>query len=117
MLDSTPEEIKKELPLYGKRNKSYAMAVHFDNFNPDNYLIIDIRNPIDYRSRHLPNAQNITDYEQLCALIKSNPDSKILLQCYSGHTVAELGSHLVLQGYQNIYFLDELIDDFWENSR
>lgn len=103
-----------EFPIYGTRNKSYAKAVHFTDFKPKEYVIVDIRALEDYHTRHLPDACHVHEYDQLIELIKSNAQKKILLQCYSGHTAAELGSQLVADGYDNIYFLDEVLEDYWE---
>ncbi len=108
---------KEKLPVYGKRNHSYAYAVHFDSFNPDDYIIVDIRHKQDYESRHFLNAIHVGDYEELLNIIESNADKKVLLQCYSGHTVSLIGNDLVLKGYKNIYFLDEVFEDFWDDNK
>ncbi|RAX58690.1 hypothetical protein CCZ01_02370 [Helicobacter monodelphidis] len=101
------------LPVYGKRNQSFAKAVHFDNFCPQDYVILDIRQTQDFLERHLPYAEHIDGYEKLIKVIEENVEKKILLQCYSGHTASLLGNDLVLSGYKNIYFLDEYLEDFW----
>ncbi|MGX3045160.1 rhodanese-like domain-containing protein [Helicobacter sp. T3_23-1056] len=69
--------------------------------------IIDIRHSSDYAKKHIKNAKNITDFESLSREILSHKDTDFLLHCYSGYTVAMLGSELVKMGANNVFFFDE----------
>lgn len=98
--------------LLGKHNKSYAYPVYLEDFNPQDFVIIDIRHPEDFAYRHLKNALNIIDINEIAKLAQENPDKKILLHCYSGHTASIYGSELVNIGLENVYYMDENIMDF-----
>lgn len=91
------------------------------NFNKNNTLdsptaqvqIIDIRQEKDYNQRHIKGAKNISDFESLSREILSNPNTKFLLHCYSGYTVAMIGSELVEMGAKNVFFFDESFEDLY----
>lgn len=108
------EENIRNKKLLGKHNKSYANPVYLDTFNPQDYVIVDIRHPYDFKEGHIQGAVNVTDLRTIAAFAKDNQDKKILLQCYSGHTASIYGSELVIAGLDNIYYLDENIADFEE---
>jgi len=66
------------------------------------FLLIDV---------HFPNAGSIAgtdariaynDIPALVAFIGSNPDTKVVLTCYSGHMSKTAGDALVTLGYRNI---------------
>ena len=75
----------------------------------DEWICVDIRMPDDFKKGHLKDAKNITTKDELEAILQQS--KKVLLNCYSGHTVSLLGSDLVEAGYTEIYFLDEEIKD------
>lgn len=101
------------MQVYGKNHKSLAQAIFKEDLpkviGAEDWVIVDIRMPLDFMEGHLQGAINITEQEKLQTFLKDNTDKKILLNCYSGHTVSLLGSDLVNSGYTNIYFLDEEI--------
>ncbi|PAF49944.1 hypothetical protein BKH41_01185 [Helicobacter sp. 12S02232-10] len=98
--------------LLGKHNKSYANPIYLDGFQPEDYLIIDIRHPYDHAQAHIKGTLNVVDLDKIAKIAQENEDKKILLHCYSGHTASVYGSELVLAGLENIYYLDENILDF-----
>ncbi len=102
------------MQYYGRRNKSLAQAVYKEDLNDildsAEWVIVDIRMPLDFNDGHLKGALNLTTQQEFEELL-TKTDKKILLNCYSGHTVALLGSDLVQQGFSNIYFLDEEIQN------
>ncbi|MGX2970831.1 rhodanese-like domain-containing protein [Helicobacter sp. T3_23-1059] len=69
--------------------------------------IIDIRQSSDYAKKHIKNAKNITDFESLSREVLSHRDTDFLLYCYSGYTVAMIGSELAKMGAKNVFFFDE----------
>ena len=69
--------------------------------------IIDIRQSSDYAKKHIKNAKNITGFESLSREILSHKDRDFLLYCYSGYTVAMIGSELTKMGAKNVFFFDE----------
>ncbi|MBX7491048.1 rhodanese-like domain-containing protein [Helicobacter turcicus] len=101
------------MQYYGKNHQSLAQAIFKEDLpkviGTQEWVIVDIRMPLDFMDGHLKGAVNITTQEELQTLLNNNADKKILLNCYSGHTVSLLGSDLVNSGYTNVYFLDEEI--------
>lgn len=101
------------MQTYGKNHQSLAKAIFKEDLNTiilsKEWIIVDIRMPLDFMEGHLKGAINLTTQEELQTLLKNNANKKILLNCYSGHTVSLLGSDLVQNGYTNVYFLDEEI--------
>ncbi|WP_299546103.1 rhodanese-like domain-containing protein [uncultured Helicobacter sp.] len=101
------------MKTYGKNHQSLAQAIFKEDLpnviEAKDWVIVDIRMPLDFMEGHLKGATNITTQEELQMFLKNNADKKILLNCYSGYTVSLLGSDLVNSGYTNIYFLDEEI--------
>lgn len=75
--------------------------------------IIDIRQEKDYKQKHIKGAKNISDFESLSREILSNPNTNFLLHCYSGYTVAMIGSELVEMGAKNVFFFDESFEDLY----
>ncbi|PAF41219.1 rhodanese-like domain-containing protein [Helicobacter sp. 11S03491-1] len=110
------EKTLRNKKLLGKHHKSYANPVYLDEFQPQDYLIIDIRHPYDFAEAHIVGALNLTDLRSIATIAKNNADKKILLHCYSGHTASVYGSELVLAGLENIYYLDENIADFEDHG-
>ncbi|MDE5591513.1 MAG: rhodanese-like domain-containing protein [Helicobacter sp.] len=101
------------MEYYGKRHKSLAKAIFKEELDEicgsSEWICVDIRNPEDFASGHLKGARNVITREELQEVLDQG--KKVLLNCYSGHTVSLLGSQLVDDGYTNIYFLDEEISD------
>lgn len=90
------------------------------DFNKDSSIdstaqakIIDIRQERDYKQKHIKDAKNISDFESLSREILSSPNTKFLLHCYSGYTVAMIGSELVEMGAKNVFFFDESFEDLY----
>ncbi|PAF44259.1 rhodanese-like domain-containing protein [Helicobacter sp. 11S02596-1] len=106
------EEKTRNRKLLGKHNLSYANPVYLEGFEPSDYVIIDVRHPYDYAQGHMQGALNVTELDKIAKIAQENSDKKVLLHCYSGHTVSIYGSELVLAGLENIYYLDESILEF-----
>ncbi|PAF50326.1 rhodanese-like domain-containing protein [Helicobacter sp. 13S00477-4] len=115
-MEGLKSEILRNKKLLGKHNKSYANPVYLEGFEPENYIIIDIRHPYDYAQGHICGALNIIDLDKIAKVAQDNVNKKILLHCYSGHTASIYGSELVFVGLENIYYLDENILDFDEHG-
>ncbi len=76
--------------------------------------IIDIRSSQDFAKKHIKGAKNITDFESLSREILSCQDTNFLLHCYSGYTVAMIGSELVGMGAKNVFYFDESFEALCE---
>lgn len=94
--------------LKGKNNLSLATPVYAKDLD-ESYCIIDIRYPEDYAARHIKHSHQLNNPYDVYAFIKTHPQDKCVLVCYSGHTASILGTELVQEGLENVYFYD---DDF-----
>lgn len=67
----------------------------------DDFYILDIRRPEDYKKGHIPGAKNIfwLDILKPNNLKKLPKDKKILVYCYVGHTSSQVMTLLKLLGY------------------
>lgn len=103
-----PHDPSSQYPqsLQGKNNQSLATPVYAKDLDTS-YCIIDIRYPEDYERCHIKDSHQLNNPYDIYALIKKNPDKKCVLVCYSGHTASILGSELVEEGLENVYFYDD----------
>lgn len=76
------------------------------SLNFDDFIIIDTRSEGYYLISHLKNAINVENIQRIGYIAQENPDKKILLYCHSGHGVSLIGTELVKQGLENIYYVD-----------
>lgn len=70
--------------------------------NPENYFLIDVRKPEDYRNGHIPGATNIywLDLMKPENLEKLPKDRDIIIICYVGHTASQTLVLLKMLGYR-----------------
>lgn len=83
-----------------------AMAAYKRN----NGIIIDVRNPEEYRQKHINGAINIPVYEM--DNIKNeiiDKDEVILLYCKTGKRSRMAKEILLQEGYENVYTFDAKI--------
>ncbi|AWK61061.1 hypothetical protein HCN_0201 [Helicobacter cinaedi PAGU611] len=92
--------------LKGKNNMSLATPLYAKDLD-ENYCIIDIRYPEDYALCHIKGSLQLNNPYDVYAHIKKNKDKKCVLVCYSGHTASILGTELVQEGLENVYFYDD----------
>lgn len=92
--------------LKGRNNKSLATPVYADTIDSD-MLFIDIRDEEDYAKTHILDSINLPNPFDVYQFIKSHSDKKCVLVCYSGHTASIMGSELVQEGLENVYFYDD----------
>lgn len=101
--------------MQGKNNLSLAAPIYapdMADFMQDSYVIIDIRDESDYNYAHIKDSKHFSNAQEVYAFSQKNAQTKILLVCYSGHTAANLGTALVQNGCQNIYFFDDYFAHF-----
>lgn len=87
-------------------------ALKYNQINLDDYLIIDIRDLEDYQKGHITHAIWVRDITRIGYIAKEHPDKKILLYCYHGNTARIYTETLLLDGFKNIFFLKENIEEF-----
>lgn len=101
--------------MQGKNNLSLATPIYapdMADFMQDSYVIVDIRDESDYNYAHIRDSKHFSNAQEVYAFSQKNAQTKILLVCYSGHTAANLGTALVQNGCQNIYFFDDYFAHF-----
>lgn len=92
--------------LKGKNNLSLASPIYAEDLDK-NFCVIDIRYPQDYEAIHIKDSLNLNNPYDIYEYIKRHPQQKYVLVCYSGHLASILGSELVEEGLENIYFYDD----------
>lgn len=95
-----------------KRKNMKNHALKFNDIQLKDYLIIDIREKIDFDTFHIQDAIHIQDITRISYIAKENQDKKILLYCYHGNTARYYTQHLINAGFTNIYFLKENYEEF-----
>ncbi|RDU59724.1 rhodanese-like domain-containing protein [Helicobacter marmotae] len=96
------------MELKGKNNLSLATPLYAKDLD-ESFCIIDMRYVEDYTLCHIKDSHHLNNPYDIYAFIKNNPSKKCALVCYSGHTASILGTELVQEGLENVYFYD---DDF-----
>ena len=94
------------MQLKGKNNLSLATPIYATDLD-ESFCIIDMRYPEDYEICHIHNSHQLNNPYDIYALAKKHPDKKCVLVCYSGHMASILGTELVQEGLENIYFYDD----------
>lgn len=91
-----------------KTNKKIQII---DNFNKENYTLIDVRSKEEYVLSHLKGSINF-ELEKLFKnyKIKLNKKSKYLLYCHSGNRSQIAMDFLHSKGYENIFNIGGIID-------
>ena len=90
----------------GKNNPSLATPLYAQDLD-ESFCIIDIRYPEDYALCHIKDSLHLNNPYDVYTFIKKNPHQKYALVCYSGHTASILGTELVEEGLENIYYYDD----------
>lgn len=90
----------------GKNNKSLATPVYAKDLD-SSFCIIDMRYPEDCMLCHIKDSIQLNNPYDIYAHIKKNQDKKCVLVCYSGHMASILGTELVQEGLENVYFYDD----------
>ena len=96
--------------LYKTKNDwNYITPIAFYNdfFEKQEYLLIDLRHPKDYKEGHVPGAVNIfwltiLDPQNIELLEKWSKNKPIFLICYVGHTSSQVMTLLKILGYNII---------------
>jgi len=93
----------------GKNNLSLATPIYADDID-ESFCIIDIRDPLDYEICHIKGSYQLNNPFDVYMFIKQNSHKKCALVCYSGHNASIMGSELVDEGLENIYFYDDVFE-------
>ena len=76
------------------------------------YMILDVRTPVEFAEKHIPNAINIPNETISTDEISQLPDKDqlIMVYCCSGRRSKEAAEKLVKLGYTNIVEFGGIID-------
>jgi len=80
----------------------YILPQELHGKNPNDYFILDVRNPKDYKKGHIPGTtMNIfwLDLMKPENLNKLHKNKEIIIICYLGHTASQVLVLLKLLGY------------------
>lgn len=79
-------------------------------------IIIDVREPGEFKENHIPGALNIpsTKYDQ--SLFLAFQDMKICLVCQSGNRARQIQSKLATDGLNNVVLLETHMQDVQQNE-
>jgi phage shock protein E len=81
---------------------------------PDQGLLLDVRTPEEYRSGHIPHAENI-DYREIAdAMGGVDRDTPIVVYCRSGNRSSRALSTLQSMGFSNVVNFGGIIH--WEGE-
>ncbi len=94
------------MKLQGKNNLSLATPLYAKDLD-ESFCIIDMRYEEDYKLCHIKDSYHLNNPYDIYFFIKNNPDKKCVLVCYSGHTASILGTELIGEGLENVYFYDD----------
>lgn len=108
------EHLASDLECVAQSNRSGILTNTKETQNTAKAQIIDIRSSQDFAKKHIKGAKNITDFESLSREILSHQHTNFLLHCYSGYTVAMIGSELVQMGANNVFYFDESFETLCE---
>lgn len=98
------EAIKAQTKAYFANDLAPTIAVA-DVYNlvqakDPSYQIVSVRKPEDYTKGHIDGAINILWTDIADNLDKIDPDKKVVVYCYTGHTGGEAAMFLNLMGYE-----------------
>ncbi|NOZ48605.1 MAG: STAS domain-containing protein [Chloroflexi bacterium] len=94
----------------GMESETFAMVspsqLTAELHSPSPPLIIDVREPHEFRSGHIPQAQNVPLPRVLRGQAQLPPDSEIVLVCRTARRSRRAAAALRQQGYQHVHILD-----------
>lgn len=98
------EAIKEQTKAYFAKDLAPTIAVA-DVYNvvqaqDAGYQIVSVRKPEDYAKGHVAGAINVLWTDIADNLDKIDPDKKVIVYCYTGHTGGEAAMFLNLMGYE-----------------
>ena len=89
------------------KNKSLATPIALNSFNPNDFIVIDLRSRGYFLISHIQDALNIESLQRIAHITKKKKNKKILIYYHSEATAADFGSQLVEMGFHNIYYVDD----------
>lgn len=103
------------LKLLGKRNYTTINGSQLNQIlNNGDVLILDVRNPDEFKSGHIPNAINIPVDRLASKLstLNSYKNSEILVYCASGGRSSKAANILSKRGFSKVYNLSGGISSY-----
>lgn len=94
----------------GMESETFAMVspsqLTAELHSPSPPMIIDVREPYEFRHGHIPQAQNMPLPRVLRGQAPLPPDSEIVLVCRTARRSRRAAAALKQQGYQHVHILD-----------
>ncbi len=84
-----------------------------DSAGEGTFLLLDVRQPVEYEEGHLPGAELIPLPKLTDSLVKLDRDKPTLVYCSVGGRSAVAARLLVHEGFRNVYYLEGGMDA-WE---
>ncbi len=98
------EAVKGEAKAYFAKDLPPTIAVTDVNnivqSKDPGYQILDVRKAADYAKGHVDGATNILWTDMADQMTKLDPNKKVIVYCYTGHTAGEAAMFLNLMGYE-----------------
>ncbi len=104
--DNIREDLSKNASVRAVSQDELLKLLSQDNFS-DNYALIDIRTPLEYKISKIPSAINIPHYKILndISLLDAYKDKEMILYCHSGVRVGKVTKLLTELKYSNLSHL------------
>ncbi|MCU0437194.1 MAG: rhodanese-like domain-containing protein [Raineya sp.] len=77
-----------------------------------NGVIIDVREPAEFKNNHIAHAFNLPSTKFSVADYEPYKSKKIYLVCQSGNRASQVLKKLENQGFENLYILEEQMESF-----
>lgn len=103
--EATQTEEKKEDSKVQLMKGDELAKIESDKKEKENYLVIDVRSPEEYKEGHLKFAINmpIDDFDKEMSSIDGFKDKNVVVYCNSGKKSAEVAEKLVKAGFTKVY--------------
>lgn len=102
--ENTQTEQKEEAKAQLMKGDELA-KIEADKKEKENYLVIDVRSPEEYKEGHIKFAINmpIDDFDKEMDSIKDFKDKNVVVYCNSGKKSAEVADKLVKAGFTKVF--------------
>lgn len=65
-------------------------------------IFMDVRDPLSFKSGHIPGAQHVNDHNIQQFVAETDPEAKIVVYCYHGHSSLGGAAFLLNQGFEDV---------------
>ncbi len=65
-------------------------------------IFMDVRDPASYSAAHVPGARHVNDHNVMQFVNETDPDAKVVIYCYHGHSSLGGAAFLMEQGFSDV---------------